>query len=155
MSPVFANGASTGAMQFLFNAIGSIGKSIRCVREVCPASIGGGGGGAGASLKVSGTTTKDTARKQVMKEEGIPASQQPISQSKNASGREYRYEVSKPGGGTQIKSVQQQTLDRSHPGQGHWEAGKIKTDPLTGQIRMNDYGRPKLNNDKSKVDYDY
>ncbi|BFM49928.1 hypothetical protein [Marinomonas sp. THO17] len=60
-----------------------------------------------------------------MKEQEIPTSQQPISQSRNASGREYQYEVFKPGGGTQIKSVQQQTLDRSHPGQSHWEAGTV------------------------------
>ena len=55
--------------------------------------------------------------------------------------------------GTQIKSVQQQTMDRSHPGQGHWEAGPVKTDPLSGQVRTNQYGRPKLTNDKSKVNY--
>ena len=110
-------------------------------------------GGASIAIK-AGDVTKGAARKQVMKEQGIPTSQQPISQSKNASGREYQYGVPKPGGGTQIKSVQQQTLDRSHPGKGHWEAGTAKTDPLTGQVRMNDHGRPKLGNDKSKVDYD-
>jgi hypothetical protein len=98
--------------------------------------------------------TKKIARKQVMQEEGIPKSQQPISQSRNESGREYQYEFPKPGGGVEIKSVQQQTLDSSHPGQGHWEAGAVKTDPVTGEIRMNNYGRPKLVNDKSKVDYD-
>ena len=98
--------------------------------------------------------SKAAARKQVMREQGIPTSQQPISQSKNASGREYQYEVPKPGGGTEIKSVQDQTLDISHPGQGHWEAGTVKTDPLTGEVRMNNYGRAKLSNDKSKANYD-
>ncbi len=93
------------------------------------------------------------ARRKVMREQGIPTSQQPVSQSSNKSGREYRYVVPKPGGGTTTKSVQQQTMDRSHPGQAHWEAGTVKTDPVTGDIRMNDHGRPKLQNDKSKVDY--
>ncbi|MFM2417515.1 MAG: hypothetical protein RL385_2238, partial [Pseudomonadota bacterium] len=88
-----------------------------------------------------------------MRKQGIPTSQQPLSQSRNASGREYRYEVAKSGGGTETKSVQQQTMDRSHPDQGHWEAGTAKVDDW-GNIRMNDYGRPKLANDKSKVDYD-
>ena len=106
------------------------------------------------AAKDAADLTKDAARRKVMEKQGIPTSQQPISQSRNASGREYQYEVPKPGGGTEIKSVQQQTLDRSHPEQAHWEAGTVKTDPLTGEIRTNDYGRSKLYNDKSKVDYD-
>lgn len=97
--------------------------------------------------------TSNAARKQVMRDQGVPTSQQPISQTKNASGYEYQYQTPKSGGGTEVKSVQQQTLDRSHPGQKHWEAGAVKTDPLTGQARMNDYGRPKLENNKSKVNY--
>jgi hypothetical protein len=101
----------------------------------------------------SATRGSNAARREVMRQQGIPTSQQPVSQSRNASGRSYEYEVSKPGGGTEPKSVQQQTLDRSHPGQGHWEAGRVKTDPVTGEVRYNDYGRPKLTNDKSKADY--
>ncbi len=108
--------------------------------------------------KAAGTPTQEVtpraARREAMRQQGIPTSQQPKSQSRNASGREYQYERPKPGGGTETKSVQQQTLDSSHPGQGHFEAGTIKTDPDTGQPRMNNYGRPKLQNDKSKVDYD-
>jgi hypothetical protein len=88
-----------------------------------------------------------------MREQGIPVSQQPISISRNDSGLEYQYEVPKPGGGTEIKSVQQQTLDSSHPGQGHWEAGEVKTDLRTGSVRLNKYGRPKLKNGKSKANY--
>lgn len=96
-------------------------------------------------------STSKAARREVMRKEGIPTSQQPKSQSKNSSGREYSYDVPKKGGGTQTKSVQQQTMDRSHQGQNHWEAGKIKTD--NGTTRMTKYGRPKLDNQKSKVDY--
>jgi hypothetical protein len=99
------------------------------------------------------TRGSNAARREVMRQEGIPTSQQAVSQSRNASGRSYEYELPTPGGGTELKSVQQQTLDRSHPGQGHWEAGSVKVDPVTGQVRYNDYGRPKLTNDKSKVDY--
>jgi hypothetical protein len=88
-----------------------------------------------------------------MREQGIPTSQQPGSQSQNASGRAYEYQVPKKGGGSEVKSVQQQTLDRSHQGQGHWEAGNVKTDPNSGEVRNNSYGRPKLTNDKSKADY--
>jgi RHS repeat-associated protein len=102
----------------------------------------------------NGEVSSNEARKQAMRKQGIPTSQQPASSSKNNSGLEYQYEVPKPGGGTEIKSVQQQTLDSSHPGQGHWEAGKVKTDPLTGSARLNQYGRPKLTNSKSKVNYD-
>jgi hypothetical protein len=93
------------------------------------------------------------ARREAMRESGISTSQQPVSQSRNASGREYSFNVPAPGGGTQRMSVQQQTMDRSHPGQSHWEAGRVKIDPLTGGVRMNNYGRPALTNYKSKVDY--
>ena len=64
-------------------------------------------------------TSSNAARKQVMREQKIPTSQQPVSQSKNASGREYTYDVPKSGGGSKKVSVQQQALDRSHPGQNH------------------------------------
>ncbi|WP_213069487.1 MULTISPECIES: hypothetical protein [Methylomicrobium] len=93
------------------------------------------------------------ARRETMRQEKIPTSQQPISQSKNQSGREYKYEVPKKGGGIETKSVQQQTLDRSHPGEKHWEAGSIKVDG-DGNIQTNKYGFPKLENNKSKVDYE-
>jgi RHS repeat-associated protein len=97
--------------------------------------------------------TSNAARREAMREQGIPTSQQPKSQSQNASGREYTYETPKSGGGTEPSSVQQQTMDRSHPGESHWEAGKLKIDQRSGEIRENNYGRPKLQNDKSKVDY--
>ena len=77
----------------------------------------------------------------------------PGTRYQNSSGREYQYEVPKQGGGTEIKSVQQQTLDRSHVGEKHWEAGSVKVDPRTGVTRMTRHGRPKLKNSKSKVDY--
>ncbi|WP_234472157.1 hypothetical protein [Pantoea agglomerans] len=93
------------------------------------------------------------ARRSAMRQKGIPTSQQPVSQSKNSSGWEYRYEVSKSGGRTTPATVQQQTMDVSHPEQPHWEAGNVKIDPRTGDIRMNDYGRPKIANPKSKAYY--
>ncbi len=100
--------------------------------------------------KLAGTSR--AARREAMRDAGIPTSQQPLSQSKNASGREYTYEVPKNGGGKQTKSVQQQTLDSSHPGQNHWEAGKVRKD-ADGNVKMNNYGRPRLDNEKSKVNY--
>ena len=109
------------------------------------------GKNAQADSEVAENLTSRAARREVMRKEGIPTSQQPKSQSKNSSGREYTYETPKEGGGTQTKSVQQQTMDRSHQGQNHWEAGKVKTE--NGTTRMNKYGRPKLDNQKSKVDY--
>jgi|GEM_PF-3019830 len=101
----------------------------------------------------SSEKTSRAARREAMRDEGIPTSQQPDSQSQNASGREYTYTVPAEGGGTKKKSVQQQTMDSSHEDQPHWEAGDVKTDPLTGETRMNNYDRPKLENNKSKVEY--
>ena len=97
--------------------------------------------------------TSHAARREAMRDAGIPTSQQPVSQSRSASGREYSYDMPTSGGGNQRMSVQQQTMDRSHPGQPHWEAGRVKIDHGTGNIRTNNYGRPALTNDKSKVDY--
>lgn len=98
--------------------------------------------------------TSRAARREAMRDAGnIPTSQAPVSQSRNASGREYSYDVPAPGGGTQRVSVQQQTMDTNHPGQAHWEAGRVKTDPLTGAVRETKYKRPALTNDKSKVNY--
>jgi hypothetical protein len=88
-----------------------------------------------------------------MREQDIPTSQQPVSQSRNESGREYSYRVPAEGGGTETKSVQQQTKDRSHPEQPHWEAGRVKRNPETGEVRQNRYGRPALENGKSKAEY--
>ena len=89
------------------------------------------------------------ARRGVMRQEGIPTSQQPISQSKNLSGREYSYTVPEKGGGTQLKSVQQQTMDYNHGP--HWEAGTVKI--RDGAPAMNPYGRARLEPDKSKAYY--
>lgn len=69
-------------------------------------------------------------------------------------GREYSYDVPAPSGGTKRLSVQQQTQDRGHPDEAHWEAGDVKTDPNTGEVRLNKFGRPMLENTgKKKVDY--
>ncbi|MBQ7640465.1 MAG: RHS repeat-associated core domain-containing protein, partial [Bacteroidales bacterium] len=91
------------------------------------------------------------ARREVMRKEGIPTSQQPIFQGKNQSGRDYLYEVPTIGGGQTTKSVQQQTLDRSHLDTPHWEAGEVKK--YDGKTEYK-YGRPRLKNGKSKVEYD-
>jgi hypothetical protein len=121
--------------------VGKIGKDLKIINNAIDAVKSGD--------KVSSTSR--AARREAMRDAGIPTSQQPKSQSRNSSGREYTYEVPGKGGGTQTKSVQQQTLDRSHQGQPHWEAGQVKTD--NGKVRMNNYGRPKLDNNKSKVNY--
>lgn len=126
----------TGAKGTAAHALGVVTKAAKAAKTAKAAS-----------------RTSRTARREATREAGIPTSQQPRSQSQNESGMSYEYDVPKPGGGTEVKSVQQQTLDRSHPGQGHWEAGSVKTDPLTGDVRYNDYGRPQLTNDKVKVEY--
>ena len=96
--------------------------------------------------------TSRAARRESMRDANIPTSQQPMSQSKNESGWEYIYETFGPKGKKEIKSVQQQTLDRSHIEQPHWEAGNIKKDTW-GNPSFNQYGRTKLRSDKSKVYY--
>ena len=88
--------------------------------------------------------TSRAARRDAMRQAGIPTSQQPVGQSKNKSGYEYTYERPSSGGGTTQATVQQQTMDRSHPDKPHWEAGKVKTQD--GKIVRSDYGRPRISN---------
>jgi hypothetical protein len=86
-----------------------------------------------------------------MRDQGVPTSQQPKSQSKNDSGREYTYETPGSYGTTETKSVQQQTKDRSHD-EPHWEAGSVRM--VNGKPEMNNYKRPRLKNSKSKAEYE-
>ena len=72
----------------------------------------------------------------------------------NALEKQIRLALPKKEGGTEIKSVQHQSMDSSHPGQNHWEGGRVKINDRTGEIRTNQYGAPKLMNGKSKVNYD-
>lgn len=110
-------------------------------------------GSEAAQTQQASVETSRSARRKVMREQDIPTSQQPVSQSRNESGREQSYQVPTSGGGTEIKSVQQQTKDRSHQDKPHWEAGRVKTDPETGEVRKNRYGRPSLESGKSKAEY--
>ncbi len=105
----------------------------------------------GKNVRVKETSRE--ARREAMRMQGIPTSSQPEpgGQSKNESGRSYDYKVPKSGGGTERKSVQDQTKDRNHD-KPHWEAGKVRTD-RNGNVKMNNYNRPKLDNNKSKVEY--
>jgi len=97
-------------------------------------------------------STSRAARREAMRQAGIPTSQQPSGQSKNKSGWEYRYDSPQPGGGKGQSSVQQQTMDVSHPDKPHWEAGKVKLED-NGSPRMSKHGRPQLRNGKGKAFY--
>jgi RHS repeat-associated protein len=87
--------------------------------------------------------TPRAARRQAMREAGIPTSQQPDaqrsvkSQSGQPAGRQYDYSTPKPGGGTQKHSVQHSLTDQAHGP--HWEAGPIKQGGQTDSL-----GRPRL-----------
>lgn len=93
--------------------------------------------------------TSRAARREVMREAGIPTSQQPVSQMKTVAGRQQIYEVPTAGGGSKRMAVTDQTTDRV-PGHGpHWEAGPVKTPE-----RVDPLGRIRVSNEKSKVEYE-
>ena len=140
--------AIAAAVPFIPGGAGAVINSVRATDKI--SDVAKSTNRAGKTIEKTEETSR-AARRDVMRKEGIPTSAQPKSQSKNASGREYTYEVPKKGGGTELKSVQQQTLDRSHKEQPHWEAGKIKMDKDIPQF--NKYNRPKLKSDKSKTYY--
>ena len=140
--------AVAAAIPFIPGGAGAVINSVRATDKI--SDVAKSTNRVGKTIEKTEETSR-AARRDVMRKEGIPTSTQPKSQSKNASGREYTYEVPKKGGGTELKSVQQQTLDRSHKEQPHWEAGKIKMDKDIPQF--NKYNRPKLKSDKSKTYY--
>lgn len=126
-----------------------VGAGVSLASELLPVSLGD----FKDAKKLVSPKNSRTARREVMRKQGIPTSQQPISQSKNASGREYSYETFNEEGKSVVKSVQQQTRDISHPNEKHWEAGEVKTDEY-GNIEKNRYERPKLKNGKDKEYYE-
>jgi RHS repeat-associated protein len=96
--------------------------------------------------------TARAADRAAMRGAGIPTSQQAVRQGQTAAGRFRIYETPKAGGGRASKAVVHSSLDRSRVGETHVEAGSVKTDPRTGELRMNRYGAPRLGSDKTKVD---
>ena len=107
--------------------------------------------------KATGKTAKTVetsraARREAMRESGIPTSQQPASQFKTKSGYVYNYDAPTSSNSKNFKSVQQQTLDRSHPNAPHWEAGNVKMQD--GKVKYNSDGVPSFYNEgKAKVYY--
>lgn len=99
--------------------------------------------------------TSRAARRQAMREAGIPTSQQPIPAGKQVGprttvqGRSYQYGVPKSGGGTQQMGVQQTARPLPNEPHGpHWEAGPVKRMGQTDSL-----GRPRLQSGKSQVEY--
>ena len=92
----------------------------------------------GSSSTESSADTTRAARREAMRQEGIPTSQQPKEggQISTEAGRQYTYEVPKAGGGTETKIVTNQLKDANHGP--HVEAGAPKangqTDP-SGRLR--------------------
>jgi uncharacterized iron-regulated membrane protein len=101
--------------------------------------------GAGPWLKT--TLTPRQARRQVMRDAGIPTSQQPVAQQRTAGGRQYTYHVARPDNPRTVMSVQESLTDRVADHGPHWEAGPIK-----GAGQVDPLGRPRLKNGKAKVD---
>lgn len=84
------------------------------------------------------------ARRQAMREAGIPTSAQPVGQIDTAAGRQYIYEAN-----GKRYAVTQQTTDRVAGHGPHWEVGQVKPpsdyghDPL-GRVRVRNEGKVKV-----------
>jgi RHS repeat-associated protein len=125
---------------YLFIAVGIV--------DPTPGNIGKRGLKAGLNVaeEVIETGSSRAARREVIRQQGIPTSQQPTKQYNTPGGRAYEYETPKPGGGSRKKTVTQHPSDPNHGP--HWEGGVKKPegvndglgrprhyneDPLTGQ----------------------
>ena len=106
-----------------------------------------------------GSSSQRAATREAKRQAGIPVSQQPVNQQSATIagqnvGRQQTFETPKPGGGVEIKSVQvSRDLKGQHAGQSQIEAGTVKVDPSSGKPRLDVAGRPKLNSDKVRVDF--
>ncbi|MCP4526375.1 MAG: RHS repeat-associated core domain-containing protein [Aestuariibacter sp.] len=90
------------------------------------------------------TQSSRSARRQVMRDLGIPTSQQPSEIYVSSDGRtSYVYEVTAPGGGTRKMIVTQHPFDVNHGA--HWEGGVVKLDDF-GDPVLNPYGIPRYYN---------
>jgi len=88
------------------------------------------------------------ARREAMRQAGIPTTQQPRAQIRTSAGMQYEYDVTGKGGKKMTGIVTDQTTDRV-PGHGpHWEAGIAK-----GKHEHDPLGRLRVRNGKSKVEY--
>ena len=123
----------------------AVGSALLLDKAVNKAAAGAKVGSGAVNL------TPRAARREVMRQAGIPTSQQPLKQISpkaegiNPVGRQYTYEVPKKGGGREIKSVQHSLSDRV-PGHGpHWEAGTWKKGgQLDSQGRIRIHGETKV-----------
>jgi hypothetical protein len=97
--------------------------------------------------------TSRAARRQAMREQGVPTSQQPRAQSNTPAGRQYEYDTPAPGGGTETKVVTQHGADGTHGP--HWEAGTAKpAGSVDSQGRRRHYNEdPATGRPKSRVEY--
>ena len=112
------------------------------------AKAGRKGAKAAAEAGASPHLTSRAARREAMRQAGIPTSQQPIAQTRTIAGIQYEYDIKGKGGKQAIGIVTDQTTDRVAGHGPHWEAGiakdKHERDPL---------GRLRVRNGKSKVEY--
>ncbi|SFT96784.1 RHS repeat-associated core domain-containing protein [Algoriphagus locisalis] len=101
-----------------------------------------------AGDKIAGTSR--AARRQVMRDSGIPTSQ-PLMKDRATKSEDDVF-LTRDGKST----VQNSTNDVSHPGQPHWEAGPTKQDPSRpdGLNRSGKNNKPQLGKPKSKVYYE-
>lgn len=113
---------------------------------------GGGGGvlsaakrGRGGWKRAAETADKGilsssrAARREAMRQAGIPTSQQPTKQGGHGDYRWYEYQVPKAGGGTQDWIVQHHPADERHPFP-HWEAGPKRPGSQPTHLRGPRYG---------------
>jgi RHS repeat-associated protein len=110
-----------------------------------------------AASKAGDGVSQRAATREAKRQAGIPTSQQATSQTNGRAkdgtnvGRQQTFDVPKPGGGTESKSVQVSRDTRgAHKDMTQIEAGTVKP---TGQLDQ--AGRPRLENEgKVRVDFD-
>ena len=118
--------------------------------------ITGGGLAVRGSARAGGELSQRAAFREAKRQAGIPTSQQAVRQTSARApdgtkvGRQQTFQVPKPGGGSQTKSVQISRDRRgAHAGRPQVEAGDVKP---SGQI--DSAGRPRIENpNKKRVDF--
>ena len=133
------------------------GIAVDVVAAIVPGIPGAAGIGIKAARGGGQKVSQRAATREAKRQAGIPTSQQAKSQTSGRAsngtkvGRQQTFETPKPGGGTEVKSVQvsRDQVGR-HADQPQIEAGNVKPG---GQI--DSAGRPRIQNeDKVRVDFD-
>ena len=141
----------SAAREFLYQVVIE-GRSLGCVDywQVGAAALQGAFGGGVGKNALSNLSDKSSraARREAMRKTNTPTSRPSISQS----GKEGRRQHVVEGSDGKPQIVSQHPADKDHASP-HWHSSTPKTNPVTGEIMLNNHGQVKYKSGGPSVPY--